>query len=105
MKSKIIVVFVGVLLVVGLAFNYAGAEGGGCPYSGGNVETRAEGGVINDVCPVMGGAVDKNTSIKVTYKGKEIGFCCAGCVSKFNADPEKYMSKMADTKKSCAVKG
>lgn len=51
-------------------------------------------GVINAVCPVMGGKVDKNTSYTVEYKGKKIGFCCPGCSDTFKADPEKYMTKL-----------
>ena len=28
------------------------------------------------------------------YKGREIRFCCAGCVKKFEADPDGYVKKM-----------
>jgi len=42
---------------------------------------------VNDVCPVMGGDVDKE-SPTVAYRGREIGFCCAGCEKKWNAKPE-----------------
>jgi len=60
-----------------------------------------KGEVINNTCPVMGGKVDKDTPYKAEYKGKTIGFCCAGCVEKFEADPEKYMAKL---KKKCMIK-
>ncbi len=50
--------------------------------------------VINSDCPVMGGAVAKDTPYSVVYNGKKIGFCCNGCVSAFNAEPEKYMAKV-----------
>jgi YHS domain-containing protein len=43
-------------------------------------------------CPVMGGAIDK--TIFVEYKGKKVYFCCKDCVEKFQADPEKYVSKL-----------
>jgi len=43
-------------------------------------------------CPVMGGAIDK--AIFTEYKGKKVYFCCKGCVDKFQADPEKYVSKL-----------
>ena len=43
-------------------------------------------------CPVMGGAIDK--TIFVEYKGKKVYFCCKACVEKFQADPEKYVSKL-----------
>ena len=28
------------------------------------------------------------------YKGKKVYFCCPSCEEKFNADPEKYISKL-----------
>jgi len=55
---------------------------------------EGEGGVVNDICPVMGGAVSKDTPYKTIYKGKTIGFCCAGCVGAFGKDPEAYVKKI-----------
>jgi YHS domain-containing protein len=43
-------------------------------------------------CPVLGGAIDK--SVYADYKGKRIYFCCAGCISDFNKDPEGYIKKL-----------
>ena len=34
-----------------------------------------------------------SASPKVEYKGKTYYFCCAGCDTKFAADPEKYLKK------------
>ena len=45
-----------------------------------------------DICPVMGGKVDK--SISSDYKGTRYYFCCVGCQGKFKADTEKYIQKM-----------
>jgi len=44
-------------------------------------------------CPVSGEKIVK--SAFVDYQGQRIYFCCKGCVSKFEADPEKYMEKFA----------
>ncbi|MCK5564892.1 MAG: efflux RND transporter periplasmic adaptor subunit [Planctomycetes bacterium] len=44
------------------------------------------------VCPVMGGAINKD--IFVEYKGKKVYFCCPGCEDIFLKDPEKYMDKL-----------
>ncbi|MBK8085628.1 MAG: heavy metal translocating P-type ATPase [Devosia sp.] len=42
--------------------------------------------------PVCGMAVDlAKTPHRVTHEGREIGFCCAGCRTKFEAEPEKYL--------------
>lgn len=45
---------------------------------------------VNNVCPIGGDELDaKNvpTNLSRTYNGQTIGFCCEGCVGKFdNAD-------------------
>jgi YHS domain-containing protein len=45
---------------------------------------------INKKCPVEGGDVDPEATIQ--YKGKTIGFCCAGCDKDFEKDPAKFMA-------------
>lgn len=47
---------------------------------------------INKKCPVEGGDVDPDSTIQ--YKGKTIGFCCAGCDKEFEKDPAKFMAKI-----------
>ncbi|MDD5064654.1 MAG: YHS domain-containing protein [Phycisphaerae bacterium] len=49
-------------------------------------------------CPIMdGNKINKN--VFVEYKGKKVYFCCAACKSVFEADPEKYISKLPQFKK------
>lgn len=67
-------------------------------------EPVQEEGIVNSVCPVMGGEVGKDTPYKTVYKGKTIGFCCPDCIEKFNAEPEKYMAKIEGAKKECVIK-
>ena len=43
-------------------------------------------------CPVMGGKVDHSQYADV--QGMRIYVCCAGCVAKVKADPEKYIKKL-----------
>jgi len=45
----------------------------------------------------MGGAINKE--LHTEYKGKKVYFCCAGCVKKFKANPEKYLDKLPQFKK------
>ena len=46
-------------------------------------------------CPVMDGMpIDKD--LYVDYEGQRVYFCCAGCVSAFEAEPEKYMEKLKE---------
>lgn len=44
--------------------------------------------------PVCGVPVDRNAPKHIIeYKGEKIYFCCDGCKVKFEAEPEKYMTK------------
>jgi Cu(I)/Ag(I) efflux system membrane fusion protein len=45
-------------------------------------------------CPVMGGPIDRK--IYLDYQAHRIFFCCAGCVEKFKAQPEKYLTKLRE---------
>lgn len=47
-------------------------------------------------CPVMGGKINKD--IFVEHKGQKVYLCCKACVSKFQADPEKYLAKLPQFK-------
>lgn len=51
--------------------------------------------VWNKVCPVKGEEIDSDAPT-VEYNGKLIGFCCPGCDSKFQKDPEKYLKNLND---------
>lgn len=31
---------------------------------------------------------------RIVYQGRELKFCCAPCVEKFNANPGKYLAKL-----------
>lgn len=35
-----------------------------------------------------------------TYEGREIHFCCKGCVKDFNKDPKKFLKKLDDAEKA-----
>ncbi|MBZ5646774.1 MAG: heavy metal translocating P-type ATPase [Acidobacteriia bacterium] len=48
--------------------------------------------------PVCGMMVDPATArAKVDHAGKTFYFCCPGCAGKFQADPQKYLNKVAGT--------
>lgn len=47
----------------------------------------------NKVCPVKGEEVDPEVGT-VEYNGKQYGFCCPGCDSKFKKDPAKYSNNL-----------
>ncbi|MHC4240073.1 MAG: YHS domain-containing protein [Planctomycetota bacterium] len=48
------------------------------------------------ICPIMGGPINKD--VFVEYKGKKVYFCCPGCESQFQENPEKYVDKLPQFK-------
>ena len=47
--------------------------------------------VGNKICPVSGEKIDEKLRVTYEYQGKVYNFCCAGCLSSFKADPDKYI--------------
>ena len=45
-------------------------------------------------CPIMGNPI--NEDVYVDYQDKRIYFCCAGCDTSFQEDPDKYIKQMED---------
>lgn len=48
--------------------------------------------IAQKTCPIMDKPIDEKISIE--YKGKKVYLCCQMCESKFNKEPEKYISKL-----------
>lgn len=48
------------------------------------------------VCPVMDD-MPINKDHYVDHEGQRVYFCCAGCISTFQGDPDRYMEKLKDT--------
>ena len=45
-----------------------------------------------DTCVVTGEKLGEMSDVvKYNHNGREIRFCCSGCIAKFQADPEKYL--------------
>jgi len=93
-KFSIVFLLAGLLLVTLLVLH-------GCKKSepaAAPAETKevASAVIEQTTCPVMGGAINKD--IFVEYEGKKVYFCCAGCETKFKADPEKYIAKLPQFK-------
>jgi len=49
---------------------------------------------IQVTCPVSGDPVD--TTVFAEFEGRRVYFCCNGCVNKFERDPGKYQSALAN---------
>ena len=43
-------------------------------------------GIVNSICPILGGKVDPNAPAELTrmYKGHKVGFCCGGCPAEWD---------------------
>jgi YHS domain-containing protein len=53
---------------------------------------------INKKCPITGKEIVSGRTVE--YKKQLIGFCCQDCVEKFESDPEKYIKRVKEFKKS-----
>ena len=93
-KHLVIMLLVAGVLLVGLS----GLQG--CKKSEPAVppesEEVASAEIEQTICPVMGGAINKK--VFTEYEGKKVYFCCAGCIAKFKAEPEKYIAKLPQFK-------
>lgn len=48
-----------------------------------------------DTCPVTGEKLGgMSDPVRLVHEGREVRFCCAGCVDKFKKDPAGYWSKI-----------
>src|SRR6185503_20116192 len=56
---------------------------------------------INAKCPISGKDIDATKTSE--YKKQLIAFCCADCKGKFDAEPAKYISKVAEFKEPAAA--
>ena len=74
--ASLLAIFLAVAL---LAAPFSAAQGQGKPQT---------------TCPVLSGNIDKN--VYVDYQGYRIYFCCKGCDTEFQKDPEKYMKKLKE---------
>ena len=48
-----------------------------------------------DTCPVSGGKLGSmGAPFAYTHEGRDVKFCCKGCLPKFKADPAKFLAKI-----------
>ncbi len=71
-----------------------------------NILEMGKGKIVNATCPIMGSKLDPNkvpSKLTRMYKGKKIGFCCAGCPSAW--DKLNDHQKQQKLSKAAAKKG
>jgi len=79
--------------------------------AGSSVATADEDKGFTAKCPLSGKPAQEG--VAVDYKGKKVYFCCPGCPSGFEADPEKYAKKVEEqwletgqiTQVACPISG
>jgi YHS domain-containing protein len=58
-----------------------------------------------DTCVVLGGKLGAmGDPVEHVHKNRLVRFCCAGCTSKFNKDPAKFLSKLDEAAKKAQRK-
>jgi hypothetical protein len=56
---------------------------------------------LQKLCPVSGEELGSmGVPVKLIVKGEPVFICCTGCEKKLNADPDKYLAKVAEFKKA-----
>jgi len=63
------------------------------------IPTTSNAEVTNKYCPVTTNELAEE-KFSLEYKGETIYFCCNGCKKDFLADPEKYMAKLSEMKRT-----
>jgi YHS domain-containing protein len=54
-----------------------------------------------DTCAVSGEKLGSmGEAVVLVYEGREIKFCCNGCVKTFKKDPAKYLAKIDEAAKT-----
>ena len=64
----------------------------------GKETSKVEEPILQKTCPIME-SNPINKELFTVYKGKKVYFCCPGCKPKFEANPEKYLSKLPQFEK------
>lgn len=97
-KSFLILALTAFGAVTGFASETEGACGGACCSATG---AKAEAGKITGdpytltTCPVSGMALGKmGKPVVHNYNGREVRFCCEGCVGKFEKNADEYIQKI-----------
>ena len=89
-KNLVILLCISVLMLT--MFSSAGCKKKSEPIAPAEIKQVVSEAIEQKTCPIMGNPINKE--LYTEYKGQKIYFCCAGCKPKFEADPEKYITKL-----------
>ena len=95
-KSPVKTIVVGVAVSLAVLLALAGCKEEPAKPTEPNQTQQVTAAVEQTICPVLGGAIDKN--VYTEYKGKKVYFCCPMCKPEFEKNPEKYVGKLPQFK-------
>jgi len=91
-KTQLGIALALIIFVLAGVFLLAGCKKKSEPVVPAETKQVASAKIEQTTCPIMGNPINKN--LYAEYKGKKVYFCCPGCKPKFEADPEKYVTKL-----------
>ncbi|OPZ85649.1 MAG: YHS domain protein [bacterium ADurb.Bin429] len=96
MKTILMLALLGSALVIVLVAGCRSRQTS-TPHESGSTAPAAAVVLTDDeaACPVLGTVMKKRDMTPVKHLGKTYYMCCSPCISKFNADPEKYIAHPA----------
>ncbi|MBF0522007.1 MAG: YHS domain-containing protein [Candidatus Omnitrophica bacterium] len=100
MKRFYVVMVLGILLLA--SHQSAQAQNATSDTNGTDKVTQSQ-DVGNKICPISGAKIVSNSGMASAiyeYEGKIYHFCCAGCISAFKKDPQKYILKVEEELKA-----
>ena len=87
--------FAGLFIIAGCGETSTDAPAAQTPAAGSGAETTVV-AAVNEVCPIMGAKV-KDDGGRSEWNGKTVGFCCPGCIKKWEAlSSEEKVQKLTD---------
>ena len=98
MRKGLTILLIAAGLSAAMALTSLGCAGCGCSDAAKPAKTAAKEAAEEPaakpqtLCPVMGGKINKE--IYVDVQGYRVYACCAGCLPKIKAEPDKYVAKI-----------
>lgn len=93
--------FAGLFVVAGCGETATDTPTADAPAADSSGETAVV-AAVNEVCPIMGGDVTDNGG-RTDYEGQTVGFCCPGCIKKWDAlSADEKKTKLASSMKADA---
>jgi YHS domain-containing protein len=91
-RNKNLIMLLCISVVILAIFSLTGCKKKSEPAAPVEIKQIISEAIEQKTCPVMDNPINKE--LYTVHKGQKVYFCCAGCKPKFEADPEKYVTKL-----------